>query len=133
MFIFLSRLGRLFVGTAVVIAVTAILGFNTLTRNDVPVASKHKDPGACTVAMGSVINGQQRLSVTAWGLTPNSSYLEAQTGVQSVMVTTSATGSVSDQSLLYHGSGTYSIAFDYYYWSNNKLVQALATSCSASL
>jgi len=34
---------------------------------------------------------------------------------------------------VYHGSGSYSIAFDYYYWSNNKLVQALATSCSANL
>jgi hypothetical protein len=39
MFIFLTRLGRLFLGTVVVIAVTAVLGFNTLTTTAVPVAS----------------------------------------------------------------------------------------------
>ena len=39
MFIFLSRIGRLFVGATVVIAVTAIFGAGTLSS--VPVASKH--------------------------------------------------------------------------------------------
>lgn len=39
MFIFLTRLGRLFVGVAVVIAVTSVIGFNTLTTS--LVASKH--------------------------------------------------------------------------------------------
>jgi hypothetical protein len=131
MFVFLTRLGRLVVGIPVVIAVTAILGFNTLTA--LPVASKHKDPGSCTVAMGSVINGQQRLLVNAVGLAAGTKYLEAQPGVQSVWITTDAAGSSSDQSLYYHGAGNYSIAFDFYYWSNNKLVQATATSCSASL
>jgi hypothetical protein len=131
MFRFLQRLGRLFVGIPIVIAVTAIMGFNVLTA--VPTASKHKDPGGCSVAMGAVLNGQQRLLVKAWALSPSASYLEAQTGVQSVMVTTDTTGAVSDQSLLYHGSGNYAISFDYYYWSNNKLVQATATSCSAAL
>jgi hypothetical protein len=131
MFVFLTRLGRLVVGIPVVIAVTAILGINTLTA--LPVASKHKDPGSCTVAMGTVINGQQRLLVTVAGLAPSTQYLEAQPGVQSVWITTNSAGSSSDQSLLYHGSGNYTVAFDYYYWSNNKLVQATATSCSASL
>lgn len=131
MFSFLTRLGRLAIGIPIVVAVVTIFGVGALTS--VPVASKHNAPGACTVAMGAVISGQQRLSVTAWGLTANSGYLEAQTGVQSVMVTTDATGSVSDQSLVYHGSGKYAITFYYYYWSNNKLVQATATSCSASL
>jgi hypothetical protein len=45
MFIFLTRLGRLFVGTVVVIAVTAVLGFNTLTTTAVPVAS-HQHAGS---------------------------------------------------------------------------------------
>src|SRR2546425_6437579 len=131
MFIFLRNLGRLAIGIPILIAVTAVMGFSVLTF--VPAASKHKDPGSCTVAMGSVLSSQQRLSVSAHGLSPNASYLEAQKGVQSVMVATDATGSVSDQSLMYHGSGMYTISFDYYYWSNNKLVQATATSCSANL
>ena len=131
MFVFLTRLGRLVVGIPVVIAVTAILGINTLTA--LPAASKHKDPGSCTVAMGAVINGHQRLLVTAVGLAPGSSYVYGQTGVQTANVTTNSTGAFSDQSLFYHGAGTYSIAIDYYYWSNNRLVQATATSCSARL
>jgi hypothetical protein len=131
MFIFLTRLGRLAVGIPIVIAVTAIMGFSVLSI--VPVASKHKDPGSCTVAMGSIVNGRQMLLVTASGLSANTSYLEAQTGVQSLFVTTDANGSVYDQSLGYNGPGKYTIDFDYYYWSNNKLVQATATSCSASL
>ena len=40
MFIFLSRLGRLAVGIAAVVAVTSVIGFNTLAT--VPVASKHQ-------------------------------------------------------------------------------------------
>ena len=131
MFVFLTRLGRLVVGIPVVIAVTTILGINTLTA--LPVASKHKDPGSCTVAMGSVINGQQRLLVSVVGLAPGTKYLEAQPGVQSVWITTNSAGSSSDQSLYYHGAGSYTIAFDYYYWSNNKEVQATATSCSRNL
>jgi hypothetical protein len=39
MFIFLTRLGRLLVGAVAVVAVTSIIGFNTLTT--VPVASHH--------------------------------------------------------------------------------------------
>ena len=42
MFTFLSRFGRLIVGGAVVIAVTSVLGFGTLTTNAVPVASHHQ-------------------------------------------------------------------------------------------
>jgi hypothetical protein len=131
MFVFLTRLGRLAVGIPVVIAVTAILGFSTLSA--LPVASKHKDPGSCTVAMGSVINGQQRLLVTASGLSPSTNYLEAQTGVQSAWVTTDTAGAFTSESLYYQGPGKYTIDIDYYYWSNNKAVQATTTSCSGSL
>lgn len=131
MFTFLTRMGRLAIGIPVAMVVITVLGYTTLTM--LPAASKHKDPGSCTVAMGSVINGQQRLLTTAAGLPANTQYLEAQPGVQSVWITTSSTGSSSDQSLYYHGAGNYTIDFDYYYWSNNKLVQATATSCSASL
>lgn len=131
MFTFLTRLGRLAIGIPLAIVVVAVLGYTSLTM--LPTASKHKDPGSCTVAMGTVINGQQRLMVTAAGLGASTAYLEAQPGVQSVWITTSSTGTSSDQSLYYHGAGNYTVAFDYYYFSNNKEVQATATSCSASL
>ncbi|HEV2414629.1 MAG TPA: hypothetical protein VGX27_07455 [Candidatus Dormibacteraeota bacterium] len=88
---------------------------------------------SCAVSLGSVINGHQRLLVTASGLTPGTNYLEAQPGVQSVWITTDSAGASNNQSLYYNGPGKYTIAFDYYYFSNNKEVQATATSCSASL
>src|SRR5712692_6158203 len=47
MFFFLTRIGRLFVGSTVVIAVTGIIGTNALTT--VPVASVQKGP-SCTVS-----------------------------------------------------------------------------------
>jgi len=134
MFVFLTRLGRLFVATVVLASVISILGVMSVTG--ILVASHHNassSQASCTVAMGSVINGQQRLLVSAGGLAASTKYLEAQPGVQSVWITTNSAGSSSDQSLYYHGAGNYSIAFDYYYWSNNKLVQATATTCSASL
>jgi hypothetical protein len=64
MFILLTRLGRLFVGTAVVIAVIGFMGFNTLTT--VPVASKHKDP-PCTINP-STVAVNQAYTVSATGL-----------------------------------------------------------------
>ncbi len=54
MFIFLTRLGRLFVGITVVIAVTALLGFNTLTTNAVPVASHSTSQGGKTTGTSSL-------------------------------------------------------------------------------
>jgi len=51
MFIFLTRLGRLLVGAVAVIAVTSIIGFNTLTT--VPVASHH--PGGATTSSLSLV------------------------------------------------------------------------------
>jgi hypothetical protein len=132
MFIFLTRLGRLLVGIPVVIAVTTIIGLGTFSA--VPVAStKGGDPGTCTVAKGSVVNGQQRLLVTGSKLTPSSSFTAAQRGVQSVPVTTDATGSFSTGALVYLGAGRYTIAVDYYYWRNKSLVQATAATCSANL
>jgi hypothetical protein len=133
MFAFLSNLGRLGVTIAVLVAVAGILGFTTLGIQLVASHHNASATAACAVSMGSVIGGQQRLSVSAHGLSANTNYLEAQTGVQSVMVTTDAAGSVSDQSLMYHGAGSYNIKFDYFYWSNNKLVEATGTSCSANL
>ena len=131
MFTFLTRLGHLAVGIPILIAVVAIFGVSTLSS--LPVASRHKDPGSCTVALGSVISGHQRLLVTAAGMSPNTRYLEAQPGIQSMWITSDATGSSTDQSLYYNGAGTYTIAFDYYYWSGTKEVQATETSCSAHL
>jgi hypothetical protein len=128
--LFTTKAGRLVLGVMFMTVVTSLIGSGSLT---IPVASKHKDPGSCAVAMGSVVDGQQRLLVSAVGLPPNSKYLEAQTGVQSTWITTDANGAVSDQSLYYQGAGTYNIAFYYYYWSNNKEVQTLLTSCSAKL
>ena len=51
MFIFLSRLGRLLIGSIAVVAVTAIFGFSTLTT--VPVASHH---GSGAGAGGSTLS-----------------------------------------------------------------------------
>jgi hypothetical protein len=125
-----SRLPRLFfVGAFSVTILASLSGANALL-----LGSKHHDPaGTCSVALGSVVNGQQRLLVKATGLAPSSSYVEAQAGVQSAMVTSDATGAISDQSLWFHGSGLYSIAVNYYYWRNNQLVQTAAASCSAQL
>jgi len=131
MFTFLTRLSRLAIGIPVALVVITVLGYTSLTM--LPTASKHKDPGSCTVTMGSVINGQQRLLVTASGLPDNTQYLEAQPGVQSVWITTSSVGSSTDQSLRYKGPGKYTIDFDYYYWHINQVVQGTVTSCSASL
>ena|SRR5437867_376053 len=52
MFILLTRLGRLFVGAVAVIAVTSIIGFNTLTT--VPVASHHSS-GTSTSSLSLVL------------------------------------------------------------------------------
>jgi hypothetical protein len=115
--------------------VIVAVGSALVVTTQLPVEAKHfQDPVTCTVAMGAVnVSGQQSLAVNAWALTPNTTYLEAQAGVQSVMVTTDATGSVSDQSLLYQGPGTYTVEFDFYYFHNSQLVQVTATHCSATL
>ena len=55
MFMFLSRFGRLIVGTAVVIGVTSVLGFSTLTTNAVPVASHHQTSGSSTSTLSLVL------------------------------------------------------------------------------
>lgn len=132
MYTFLSRLGRLFVGITVLVAGIAIFGVST---DFGALVSHHQNAPSmtCSVSMGSVINGHQRLLVTASGLAPGTSYLEAQPGVQSIWITTDSAGASNNQSLYYNGPGKYTIAFDYYYFSNNKEVQATATTCSASL
>lgn len=131
MYNFLSRLGRLLIGITVLVAIIAIFG---VTTDLGPLVSHHQNApsAACAVSMGGVINGHQRLLVAASGLNPNSSYVYGQTGIQTATVTTNSSGAFSDQSLFYNGPGKYAISVDYYYWSNNKLVQAIGTSCSGS-
>lgn len=133
MYAFLTSLGRLFMGITVLVAVLAIFGVAGVTGILVSHHQNASSTASCAVSMGSVVNGQQRLLVISSGLTANTNYVYGQTGVQTATVTTNSTGAFSDQSLFYHGSATYTIAVDYYYWSNNKLVQATATSCSANL
>ena len=72
MFIFLSRMGRLFVGIPIVIAVTTILGFNVFTG--VPVASKHgaQSTAQCSLA-GSTVGGT--LVLSGAGYTPGATYV----------------------------------------------------------
>jgi hypothetical protein len=63
MFIFLTRLGRLFVGAVAVIAVTSLFGFSTLTS--VPVASHHKADPSCSVSPNpSAVNATYVVSAT---------------------------------------------------------------------
>ncbi|SRR6266508_706989 len=51
MFIFLTRMGRLLVGVAVVVAVTSVIGLGTLT-DTLPVASKHQsNAGSLTLVL----------------------------------------------------------------------------------
>src|SRR5947199_10690177 len=51
-FIFLTRLGRLLVGTTIVIAVTTVMGFNTLTTSPTSlVASKHPSSTSSTLTL----------------------------------------------------------------------------------
>ena len=51
-FIFLTRLGRLLVGTTIVIAVTSVMGFNTLTTSPTSlVASHHQTPSNSTLVL----------------------------------------------------------------------------------
>ncbi len=55
MFTFLTRFGRLFVGTAVVIAITTVLGFGTLTSNALPVASHQHSKSNGTSSLSLVL------------------------------------------------------------------------------
>jgi|SRR5690242_3030299 len=68
MFIFLSRLGRLFIGATVVVAVTAIFGINTLTTS---LVGSRQASTTCSVSPSSVALNQS-FTITATGL-PNSS------------------------------------------------------------
>ena len=72
MFAFLSRLGRLVIGIPIVIAITALLGFNIMTA--VPTASHHRDAAtaACTLA-GSTVGGALVLSGS--GYSPGANYV----------------------------------------------------------
>jgi hypothetical protein len=57
MFIFLTRVGRLVLGVAVVVAVTSVIGLGTLT-DTVPVASKHQSgTGTLTLVLVNSTDG----------------------------------------------------------------------------
>jgi hypothetical protein len=109
MFVFLTRLGRLVVGIPVVIAVTTILGINTLTS--VPVAH-HQNTTQMACAVSSAGVGKQ-LSITGSGYAPSTGYLvditwpAGNTSGQST--TTDASGHLSAWNYAYY-AGTYSVA-----------------------
>jgi hypothetical protein len=92
MFIFLSRFGRLFVGTLVVIAVTSVIGFSSLTA--VNVASKHKADPSCSITPNpSAVNASY--VVSASGL-PALSAINLKVTYGNGTVTTSPLGSTPD-------------------------------------
>ena len=62
MFIFLTRLGRAFVGVTAVVAITGIFGFNTLTT--VPVASHKADPTCTASPNPSAVNATYVVSAS---------------------------------------------------------------------
>src|SRR5215472_8000867 len=108
MFVFLTRLGRLAVGIPVVIAVTAVLGFNTITG--VPVAH-HQNAAQLACAVSSAGVGKQ-LTVTGSGYAPNTGYLVQITwpagNVSGQSTTTDASGHLSAWNYAYY-AGTYSV------------------------
>ena len=106
MFIFLTRLGRLMVGIPIVIAVTTIAGFTTLSI--VPVASHHlaSASGACAVTSTGV--GQQ-LVVSGHGFAPSTQYLlhmSTPTGNFDTVANTDSSGAFTYDSWTYL-RGTY--------------------------
>ena len=109
MFVFLTRLGRLVVGIPVVIAVTAILGFNTLTA--LPVAH-HQNSTQMACAVSSAGVGKQ-LSITGNGYAPSTGYLvditwpAGNTSAQSTI--TDASGHLSAWNYSFY-PGSYSVA-----------------------
>ena len=50
-FIFLTRLGRLLVGTTIVIAVTSVMGFNTLTTSPTSLVASHSQAGTSKLGL----------------------------------------------------------------------------------
>jgi hypothetical protein len=69
MFIFLSRVGRLLVGSVIVFAVTSIFGLNVLTTS--LVASHQATTSGCSISPASVTLNQT-WTVSAWSLPTNS-------------------------------------------------------------
>ena len=101
MFIFLTRLGRLVVGMAAVVALTSVIGFSTLTT--VPVASKHQahtnGSGTVTLLMVADANG----SGPSWGDTVTFTVSTSATQYPSVELDCNQNGS-----LVYtHSAGFY--------------------------
>jgi hypothetical protein len=96
MFIFLTRIGRLFVGSTVVIAVTAIIGFNALAT--VPVASVQKDP-SCTVSPNPAAL-DQLFTISAAGL---------PTGSAVNLIITFPNGTAATSPISVSSNGTYTL------------------------
>ncbi len=143
MFIFLSRLGRLLIGSIAVVAVTAIFGFGTLTT--VPVASHHgsgagSTGASCTVSPSAVALNQS-FTVSAAGL-PNSNvslvrkYPNGNTENMPITVsggTFTLTQSSADSVLPSQQTGTYTYLFvGRVKWPAGTYSQTYAT-CSVSV
>lgn len=96
MYILLSRFGRLFVGSLIVIAVTSFVGFDTLTG--VLVASKQSTAAGCSVSPTTVALDQS-FTVSASGLPTNN--------VNLIITYPNATASTSPISV--SANGTYTL------------------------
>jgi hypothetical protein len=140
MFIFLTRVGRLFVGAVAVIAVTSIFGFNSLTS--VPVASKHLagSGSACSVTPSTVALDQP-FTIYATGL-PSSNvnlirqYPNGSTETMPISVSNGSftlTQSSADSVFPSEQTGTYTYLFvGKVRWPQGTYNQIYAT-CSVSV
>ena len=128
MFTFLSRLGRLFVAGAVLIAVGTILGFTSLSG--ILVASHHNagSGGSCAVSSSGV--GQQ-LVFSGRGFAANTQYLLFTTspgGNGETTANTDSTGAFSVSSVAYW-HGTYGASV----WSSGGGSRQLAACASVTV
>jgi len=127
MFVFLTRLGRLAVGIPVVIAVTALLGFNTLTA--VPVAHRQgASTMSCTVSSAGV---GQKLIVAGHGFSAGTQYhlfVSSPTGSYETVANTDSTGAFTYESWTY-AKGAYGASV----WSVGGKSRQLATCTSLTL
>ncbi len=128
MFIFLTRLGRLFVGAVAVVAVTSIIGFNTLTT--VPVASHHN--GGTTSSGLTLVLVNSTDGSAHWGQQITFSVSTTKTTEPHVSVACSQNGAV-----VYRNDAGYYASYPWP-WMQTMTLSAYnwtggAASCAASL
>lgn len=110
MFTFLTRMGRLFVGITVFVAVLGVLGIMTTTG--ILVASHHNAAGSTACSLSSATVGGP-LVISGSGYAPGASYAAAVTwpygSTGDLLTTANASGqiSVTTQALW---SGTYKVS-----------------------